>query len=284
MAKKKPKKTSKKATQPKAVRTITTADRAHIVNLADLIYSFLPIRVQSTRVETLTTIFRESNIQKYLAAKDYSRQAIEKAVIKLFRYHERLPKTIFRKLVPAAIKYRNFRKNPLRREELDQLDKVLQQLGVDLNKEFKATILEPPALKKVLPSTDLIRKLETHPLCPQLRSEPIQLFKNGHYNESVRKATEKFETEIQNRTGSTDHGKNLMHKTFHVKNPAIALNGLATANEKSIQEGYQQLTAGMMQAMRNIFSHGDEDQISSEEAFEMLMFVNWLFRQLPVQE
>lgn len=41
------------------------------------------------------------------------------------------------------------------------------------------------------------------------------------------------------------------------------------------------LTMGMMSAIRNVFSHGDEEQRSPEEAFEMLLFINWLYRLLP---
>lgn len=72
-----------------------------------------------------------------------------------------------------------------------------------------------------------------------------------------------------------------MSKVFSLSNPIIALNGLASENEKGIQEGYMYMTMGVMRGIRNVFSHGDENQRSPEECFEMLLFVNWLFRQLP---
>jgi hypothetical protein len=37
---------------------------------------------------------------------------------------------------------------------------------------------------------------------------------------------------------------------------------------------------GMMSGIRNIFSHGDEDRSKPEEAYEKLLFVNWMFRKL----
>ena len=72
-----------------------------------------------------------------------------------------------------------------------------------------------------------------------------------------------------------------MAKAFRLSGPLIRLNGLATENEKGIQEGFMYLTMGMTRAIRNVFSHGDENQRAPEECFEMLLFINWLFRQLP---
>ena len=120
-----------------------------------------------------------------------------------------------------------------------------------------------------------------HPLAEEIRTEPLQLFRGGHFNEAVRKAAERFEVKVQAQSGRTEIGKDLMGKAFKRDAPIIALNALATDNEKGIQEGYMFMTMGMMQAIRNIFSHGDEDQRSPEECFEMLLFLNWLFRHLP---
>ncbi len=265
----------------KAIRTITASDRGHIADLAEILYNFLPLSTHNNKTETFTSIFKESQIHSYIPAKTNKKTAMEKALIKLFRYHERLPKNIFRKIVVASIKYRRYYRKPLIREELGQLDKLLQQLGLNMSNELAAVELDQIVLHVTVPPGELVKRLENHPLCEQIKSEPLELFKNGHFNESVRKATEKFEAEIQSRTGSSDIGKTLMNRTFKLNGPTIALNSLSNGNETSIQEGYQQLTSGMMQAMRNIFSHGDENQRSPEETYEMLLFINWLFRQLP---
>jgi uncharacterized protein (TIGR02391 family) len=92
---------------------------------------------------------------------------------------------------------------------------------------------------------------------------------------------ERFEVVVQTKSGRTEIGKELIGKVFGGTAPLIALNTLTTENNKGIQEGYMLMTMGMMRAIRNIFSHGDEDQRSHEECFEMLLFLNWLFRQLP---
>lgn len=282
MAKKRASKTKKtNTTTKKAIRTITASDRGHIADLTEILYNFLPLSTRNNKTETFTSIFKESKIHAYIPEKTSKKEAMEKALVKLFRYHQKLPFTIFRKVVISAIKYRRYKRNPLKQEELDQLDVLLQQLGLNMSSELVAIELDQITLLITVPPSELVKRLENHPLCEQVRAEPLELFKNGHFNESVRKATEKFEAEIQSRTGSSDIGKTLMNRTFKLNGPSIALNSLSNGNETSIQEGYQQLTAGMMQAMRNIFSHGDENQRTPEEAYEMLLFINWLFRQLP---
>lgn len=275
------KKKSSSRVKKKTVRSITTATRGQIASLADVLYTFLPLSTRTKKAETFRTIFKESNVHNYIPKDSPKKRAMEAALAKLFRYHERLPYTIFRKIVSASVKYRQYQHNPLKREELAKLGEVLNLLGIDLTNEFNALDLDQFNATITVPPTELVKRLEYHPLYNEIRGEPFELFKNGHFNEAVRKATEKFEAEIQNRAGSTDIGKTLMNRAFKVNGPAIALNSLITGNERSIQEGFQGLTAGMMQAMRNIFSHGDEDQRPAEEAYEMLLFINWLFRQLP---
>lgn len=265
----------------KAIRTITASERGHITDLTEILYDFLPLSTHNNKTETITSIFKESKIHSYIPKNTSKKEAVEKSLVKLFRYHQKLPFTIFRKIVIAAIKYRRYKRNPLKRQEIDRLDVILQELSINMSNEFSAIKLDQIPLLIKVPSSELIRRLENHPLCEQVYSEPLELFKNGHFNESVRKATEKYEVEIQKRTNLSDIGKTLMGKAFNLKTPIIKLNNLTSENEKGVQEGYQFLTMGMIRAMRNIFSHGDENQRKPEEAYEMLLFVNWLFRQLP---
>lgn len=118
-------------------------------------------------------------------------------------------------------------------------------------------------------------------MVPEIAGDSLEMFRNGHFNEAVRKSAKRFEVCVQKKTGCTETGQALMARAFKLQVPLVALNDLTTENEKNIQEGYRFLTMGMMRAIRNIFSHGDEDQRSPEACYEMLLFLNWLFRQLP---
>jgi len=55
-------------------------------------------------------------------------------------------------------------------------------------------------------------------------------------------------------------------------------------NRGDFQEGFQFLAMGMMAAIRNVFSHGDEERRPPEQCYEILLVVNWLFRHLELAE
>ena len=107
------------------------------------------------------------------------------------------------------------------------------------------------------------------------------MFRDGHFNEAVRKALERFEKRIQD--ALDDHktfGRDLMAKTFNEQNPQIALNAMKSANDRSEQEGFKFLTMGAMSGMRNLYSHGDVDQMTAIDAIERLGFVSLLFKRI----
>jgi uncharacterized protein (TIGR02391 family) len=110
-------------------------------------------------------------------------------------------------------------------------------------------------------------------------TEPLALFRDGHFNEAVRKAGERFEEAVRDRSGLGEHGVCLMGKAFGQKGTLI-VRGMKPENEDDFQEGMKFLGMGMMAALRNVFSHGDEERRSPEECYETLLFINWLFRML----
>lgn len=263
-----------------AVRRITADRRELIRQLADILSTFLPLTARSPNTVTFQTIFAKSNIDHYLEG-EVKKQALQCAWEKVFRQHQKLPSILIRKIVPAAIGYRCHKRDPLRQEELDSLISTLEALGVGMTAELRKIKLDETVPEIRIPPRELVRRLENHPLVAYIASAPLELFRNGHFNESVRKASERFEATVQQKTGLQEIGKGLMSKVFSLTNPLISLNGMATENEKGIQEGYMFMTMGLMRGIRNIFSHGDENQRSPEECYEMLLFINWLFRHLP---
>jgi uncharacterized protein (TIGR02391 family) len=263
-----------------AVRQITAGRRELIRQLTEILSAFLPLTAHSQNTITFQTIFAESGIAHYLEGQ-VKRQALQCAWEKVFRQHQKLPYTLIRKIVPAAVGYRRHKRDPLRRVELESLISTLEALEIGMTLELQKIELDETIPDICTPPRELVRRLENHPLATEVATEPLELFRNGHFNEAVRKASERFEAAIQQKTGLQDIGKGLMSKAFSLSNPLIPLNNMATENEKGIQEGYMFMTMGLMRGIRNIFSHGDENQRSPEECYEMLLFVNWLFKQLP---
>jgi uncharacterized protein (TIGR02391 family) len=264
----------------KSVMRITTDKKAKINGLVEVIQSFLPLSSRSNSAITFKTIFKESKIDKYLDSEN-RKHALQNGFENVFRYHPRLPNRLIRKIVPAAIDYRRYKRNPLTQDEVNSLIEKLDDLDINMRTELSKIEIDETLPEIQVPPSELLQRLLNHPLVNEIASEPISLFRNGHFNEAVRKASERFEARIKEITGLKEIGKSLMGKAFTIQAPAIALNELKTENEKSFQEGYMYLAMGTMASIRNIFSHGDENSRSPEECYEMLMYLNWLFRQLP---
>lgn len=267
--------------KPKAIRHITADVATHISRLAELLDDMLYFSSRSGKGNSHYNILKDHNLHHYIPQKEsVNKKKLEGAWKEIIRRHKRLPKILIREIVPAAISYRRYQRFPYTEEERNELIDCLKELGFNMEEELKGFDLDVDLPKVEVPPHKLLNRLIDHPLCEEIATEPVQLFSNGHYNESVRKAIERFEHKVQQISGNDSIGKSLMGQSFSTPNPEVQLNSLSTPNEEGIQEGYQLMTMGAFQAIRNVFSHGDEDQRSPEEAYEMLMFINWLFRQL----
>ena len=110
------------------------------------------------------------------------------------------------------------------------------------------------------------------------------MFVNGHVNESVRKALERFEKTVQDLTGMHDKmGSDLMAQAFSDTSPVIKFSARETLQEKNEQKGIQLYTMGMMQWWRNNLSHGDEKQLDHHEALGRLISISNLFHKLDAR-
>ncbi len=263
-----------------AERRLTADKKVQINRLVEIIEDFLPISTWGKSANSFEAIFKESRVHSYLDRNGSKKQRLIFGFGKVYQQHLRLPYTILRKVLAQGEQYRKHKRRPIKSDEIEALQDCLQQLEIDLDDELEAINLNPDVPKIQVPPKELVKRLENHPLVDEIRSDPLQKFKDGHFNEAVRKACEKFEAKIQNKTGNPAIGSSLMGQVFNPQNPSITITSGSQQNSSTIQEGYQKLAMGMMSSIRNIFSHGDEDRRTPEEAFEMLLFVNWMFGKL----
>jgi len=261
----------------RAVLTITASIKSKINDLVDHLSGFLPLDTYKGESISFRSIFEESRVGKYLP-EGPKKPALREGFTKVFRYHERLPKKLIQKIIPAGIEYGKFKRRPISRTQIEKLNQLLLALEIDIESDLLSLNLNENLPQITLPPIELLNRLRNHNLVEELQSEVLILFANGHFNESVRKACEIFEHEVQKKIGSSDIGKTLMGKAFNVQNPLIKLTPLSTQNEIGLQEGFQLMSMGAMAGIRNIFSHGNQDPRTPEESFELLMFINWLFR------
>jgi uncharacterized protein (TIGR02391 family) len=166
--------------------------------------------------------------------------------------------------------------NPVLEPEILALDKTLRALGVNLTKEFKDLNLPKERPKIVPPPTTFQKMVDELGLHPLLQPDCGKLFKDGHINESVRKALEKYEVYVQGKSGLQTIGTHLMATAFSETAPAIKIADSSSQRGKGLQEGFKFLSMGAMGYWRNFCTHGDEEQMAHHHAIAMLATVSHL--------
>lgn len=267
----------------KAVRRVTADKKILLHQLAEILCSFLPLDSNSKNAVTFRSIFAESSVEKYIDGYEVKLQALEQGFTNVYQYHQRLLQRLIRKIIPAAINYRAYKRRPLTQKELEDLSDTLCKLGIDMRTEIAKIEIDETLPRITVPPEQLKNHLRTYDLDQRISSEPLQMFSDGHFNESVRKATERFEDYVREITTLKSSGRDLMANAFKDGN-YINISNVQPENQTDFIDGYKFLSMGAMASIRNIFSHGDEERRSPEECFEMLLFINWLFRCLKNPE
>jgi len=274
------KRKNKKRTQKVCVRRFSAVDIQNIRILAEMLGELLPYSGYKSRFN-IVSIAKKRGLSKYLSKGSSSKkEALVEFIRKLHKDKPRTIKIIDREIMPQAIESRHSQGNPILFDEAGLFVKQLCKLGIDLRKEILAlnfpksrpTIVPPP-----FEIQDILKKFSLHPL---LMPDCQKLFLDGHINEAVRKALEKFETYVQKKSGSNLAGIDLMGKVFNLVNPLIKLNSLSNKTEQCEQEGFMHIAMGIMQWWRNSLSHGDIKQIDHQEALGRLFLASNLLRRL----
>ncbi len=198
----------------------------------------------------------------------------------VMRRHPRKPKALVLAIVRGGVEWKARKGERVTQAQLEAIAVPMEALGFRIRKELQAIeIPEPTRVRH--PSQDVAALFDRLQLHPALADDVAEMFRDGHFNEAVRKALERFEKWIQDALG--DHktfGRDLMAKAFGGDPPPILLNALQTANDRSEQEGFKFLTMGAMSGMRNLYSHGDVAQMFAIDAIERLAFVSLLFKRV----
>ena len=107
------------------------------------------------------------------------------------------------------------------------------------------------------------------------------LFRSGHYAEAVRMAFTYLDNIVREKSGHAEKdGADLMRFVFSADKPLLKLNDLETRSDRNEQQGYMQMLAGAMTAIRNPRSHEYDLTDRPEEALEMLVMANHFIRVL----
>lgn len=214
-------------------------------------------------------------LKKCWVEKGTKKESISIFLKKVYQAHPRIFYKIFRENLSQGITRRAKAGNPVLEDEIMRLDKTLQGLSVNLTKEIKALNLPKERPHITPPSIQYQKIIDSLGLHPYLLPECAELFKNGHINDAIRKALEKYEVFIQKKSLVNDKiGTDLMGCVFNKDNPVIKITLCSNKRELGLQEGFMHVSVGVMGYWRNMFSHGDEDQISYLDAIAVLSLVS----------
>lgn len=200
---------------------------------------------------------------------------------KVYQRHTKIFYKVFRENFAAGITRRHKNGDPVLKPEMASLNTTLLKLGIDLKKEIAGLDLPETRPSIVPPPPEFKRMIEKIGLHPLLQPDCVQKFIDGHINDSVRKALEKYEVYVQSKSRISDKiGKDLMARAFDEKAPPIPIADVGTVRGKSLQEGFRFISMGAMEFWRNYLSHGDEAQIAHQDATAILATVSHLLYRI----
>jgi len=263
-------------------RTSVTAPQAQIIrNLADQLGKLIALEGFRSSF-SLTTIAKKRGLLKYLPKKSVNKKEAFYEFLKNLHCHKpRTIKILVREILPIAIEKRHAKGDPVLEQEAFDLSDRLMTLGINLKDEIKALNLPKERPKTVPPPIAIQKILDTFILHPTLLPDCKKMFNEGHINESVRKALERFEKTVQDISNiHNKQGQDLMGMAFNEQSPKIRFNDLKTPQEINKQIGFKLVCMGIMQWWRNNLSHGDEQQLPHHDAIGRLILVSNLFHEL----
>jgi uncharacterized protein (TIGR02391 family) len=143
-----------------------------------------------------------------------------------------------------------------------------------------ATYDDKVAARNLIQKIDLISgKKTSYQWHPRVIEASAKRFHDGHYKDAVREAfvalIDAVRKQSNQPSGRGSQDKHAMIQAFRVQDGLLRLS-----DDANVQEGYQQLFAGSVMAIRNPLSHVAGEFIDKNEAIECLAFASLLFRYL----
>lgn len=258
-------------------KVISASSVQSIRLLAEQLGEIIPATSMNKNGFCFATLSKEYKLKKYWENKGQKKESTANFLKLVYKNHPRVLKKMIRENLSRAIERRHKNGNPILRQEADNLSATLFKLNIDLRKEIKDLDLPASRPSIVPPKIEAQKALGVLSLHPILLPDCKKLFDNRHLNESVRKALEKYEVYVRDSSGVTLMGTNLMEQVFNEKNPKLEISKDSDQRRKEgLQEGFKDLSRGAMEYWRNYSSHGDEEQMPTQDAIAILGVISHL--------
>jgi len=189
--------------------------------------------------------------------------------------------------------YQKFVHAKLRSDMLIMGDEI-HQSNYEHNLATRKTILQSIADKHELLETEIPLTSKVEPkgadepllylydaikLHPKITNVSRELFKDGHYAQAIFEAYKAVENFVQDKSGETLYGTNLMEKVFNEENPIIKVPE-AGHYHKDIQRGFRHLFVGASQGIRNPKAHKEVIQKDPYITLQYLAFFSFLLKRI----
>lgn len=271
----------RKRKSPQAKRKqFSAATVQNLRMLAEQIGNIIPATSFAKGGFCFQTIAKKLGLQKDWPALGSKKERIFGFLKAVYRGHPKMFYKVFRENIAQGIERRHKAGDPVLKAEILQLDVTLKKLDVNLSREFKELHLPVTRPTIVPPPFGFQRMLDDLGLHSLLQPDCPKLFKDGHVNESVRKALEKYETYVQHKSGLTKIGTDLMANAFNEAGPLVKVADVTTDRGQGLQMGFKFVSMGAMSLWRNLCSHGDERQMPHQDAIAILATVSHLLHSI----
>jgi len=248
--------------------------------LSKILYNFLP---------GSGAIYTFGNAAQEIGEADYwiggsKLPAIQYLLEMIFtNVREKFPDLIVR-IVEGGIKYRDKKGSPLTRQEIKQVNKILDKLGFNIkelkDEDFLSTLDDSQVQEE---KTDLKHKnmfdnLKLHPLVVEASRS---LFIDGHYAQATFEAFKTLNIFVKKKSGRKDlDGQTLMSTVFNEQNPILKINNFANQSDIDEQAGFKFLYMGAMRGIRNPKAHERIRQTDPFRTLKYLAFVSLLIERV----
>jgi len=129
-------------------------------------------------------------------------------------------------------------------------------------------------------ATFLFDKMQFH---PRVITASKSLFESGHYAQAIFESFKAVENFVQDKSGLTIHGTNLMESVFNEENPIIKVPE-AGHYYKEVQKGFKHLFVGASQGIRNPKAHKEIIQKDPYITLQYLGFFSFLLKRIDYWE
>lgn len=138
---------------------------------------------------------------------------------------------------------------------------------------------QPISKRKPKDADELIYLYDTIKLHSRIIGVSRELFKNKHYAQAIFEAYKAVENFVQDKSGETLYGTNLMEKVFNEENPIIKVPE-AGHYYKDVQRGFKHLFIGAAQGIRNPKAHKEVIQKDPYITLQYLGFFSFLLKRI----